>query len=211
MAGEKDYTVREFYKGETIFRQGSVGRKAYILKKGKVQVSVAGRDGEDTVVAVIEPVHVFGEMALLLDDTRTATIKAVEFAEVIEVDRETFRQTLEGSPGIVVNILNAMAERLKLTTERVIELPDLVTGICEVLGLVAEHSEEIFYDSAVKTLTRLFGIEEKQVKEELKKLENFRFMELNINAEEQKVIKLLPKEFSLNKVMDMYRVTKKKE
>jgi CRP-like cAMP-binding protein len=207
----KDYSVKEFYKGETIFRQGSVGQKAYILKKGKVQVSVIGRDGEDTVVAVIEPVHVFGEMALLLDDTRTATIKAVEFAEVIEVNRETFSQTLNGSPEIVVNILNAMAERLKLTTEKVIELPDLISGICEILGLVSEHNEDILYNSTVKTLIRLFGIEEKQVDEELKKLENFRFLELKINAEEQKVIKLLPKEFSLNKVMDMYRVTQRKD
>jgi CRP-like cAMP-binding protein len=207
----KDYSVKEFYKGETIFRQGSIGQKAYILRKGKVQVSVTGRDGEDTVVAVIEPVHVFGEMALLLDDTRTATIKAVEFAEVIEVNRETFSQTLNGSPEIVVNILNAMAERLKLTTEKVIELPDLITGICEILGLVSEHNEDILYNSTVKTLTRLFGIEEKQVNEELKKLENFRFLELRINEEEQKVIRLLPKEFSLNKVMDMYRVTQHKD
>lgn len=208
---DKDFTVREFYKGETIFRQGSIGRKAYILKKGKVQVLVGGRDGEETTVAVIEPVHVFGEMALLLDDKRTATIKAVEFAEVIEVDRETFKQTLDGSPGIVVNILGAMAERLKLTTEKVIELPDLTTGICEVLGLVSEHKKDILFDTTVKTVIRLFGIDEKQVKEEFKKLQNFRFLEININAEEQKVIKLLPREFSISKVMDMYRITQRKD
>jgi len=208
---DKDYTVKEFYKGEVIFRQGSIGQKAYILKKGKVQVLVGGRDGEDTTVAVIEPVHVFGEMALLLDDKRTATIKAVEFAEVIEVDRETFKQTLDGSPGIVVNILNAMAERLKLTTEKVIELPDLTTGVCEILGLVSEHSKDILYDTTVKTIIRLFGIEEKQLEEEFKKLQNFRFLELKINAKEQKVIKLLPREFSLSKVMDMYRITQRKD
>jgi len=207
----KDYTVREFYKGETIFLQGSIGQKAYILKKGKVQVLVGGRDGEDTTVAVIEPVHVFGEMALLLDDKRTATIKAVEFAEVIEVDRATFKQTLDGSPGIVVNILNAMAERLKLTTEKVIEMPELTAGVCEVLGLVSEHNTDILYDTTVKTIMRLFGIEERLVEEEFKKLQNFRFLELKINADEKKIIKLLPREFSLSKVMDMYRVTQRKK
>ena len=59
------FTTRQFYANDIIFKEGSTGHVAYILKEGSVEISL-NTGKRKTVLALLSPVCVFGEMALLL-------------------------------------------------------------------------------------------------------------------------------------------------
>jgi len=79
--------VREFQTEAVIFREGEIGNTAYILTEGQVEISIQ-QDGQKSVLAVLNPITVFGEMALLLkDQKRTATAKAVGETKIAATHR----------------------------------------------------------------------------------------------------------------------------
>jgi CRP-like cAMP-binding protein len=75
--------------GEVIIRQGDVGNRFFIVRSGQVEVV---RDG--TRLARLGPGEAFGEIALLLDVPRTATVTAVEASELLSLNAEAFRDLL---------------------------------------------------------------------------------------------------------------------
>jgi CRP-like cAMP-binding protein len=77
--------------GEEIFRQGDVGDRYYIIDSGEVDVLI---DGE--VVNVMEPGGYFGEIALLRDIPRTATVRAKTDVELLALDRDDFIAAVTG-------------------------------------------------------------------------------------------------------------------
>ena len=85
-----------FDAGEIVFRQGDVGDKLYVIQSGEAGVFRAVADGEPTQVAVHKAGAYFGEMALLSNAPRNATVKALTSLDVLAVAREDFL-TLVGS------------------------------------------------------------------------------------------------------------------
>jgi NADH dehydrogenase len=80
--------VREIYEaGQTIIHEGDVGRAMYILQSGTVEV-VSGRGESAERVATLGPGEHFGEIAVLKDTKRTATVRALEAVTVLRVSRE---------------------------------------------------------------------------------------------------------------------------
>jgi hypothetical protein len=79
--------------GEVIVREGDVGDRFYVLATGGAEVSVAGR-----VVRQLGPGDVFGEIALLRDIPRTATVRASGPTDVLAIERAPFLEALTGQP-----------------------------------------------------------------------------------------------------------------
>jgi putative peptide zinc metalloprotease protein len=92
--------------GETIIRQGESGEECYVLRSGRVEVLASGRQGDQRVLATLDPGSLFGEAALLTDGPRNATVRALEqctllalrrtdLLEVLGEDRQTRERMLE--------------------------------------------------------------------------------------------------------------------
>ncbi len=111
--------IKPYAAGETPVHQGAPGDSFYIIKSGKVDVIVEKAPGESTVVATLGPGNFFGEMSLLTGAVRTASIRVVEDAEFIVIDRENFRSVLAENPSIAESLSHVLAERqAKLDAER---------------------------------------------------------------------------------------------
>jgi CRP-like cAMP-binding protein len=80
--------------GEAVIRQGDLGERFYVVRSGRVEVS---RNGE--VLAYLEKGDAFGEIALLLNMPRTATVAAVEPTELLALEANDFRDLLAGYLG----------------------------------------------------------------------------------------------------------------
>ncbi len=89
--------VPETYQpGDTILRQGEHGDRFYLLRSGSVEVVRAEPDGEAMVVETLRAGDFFGEVALLLDTPRVATVRAAEAAQVWSVSHQDFDDLLSG-------------------------------------------------------------------------------------------------------------------
>jgi len=97
-------------KGETLITQGKTGELFYILSSGKVKVWLKG-PYVDKLLANLEPPAFFGEMSLLSNTPRTATVVCEEDGEVFTLLRTTFRNLLMDNRHVAELIRKTAAER----------------------------------------------------------------------------------------------------
>jgi PPM family protein phosphatase len=98
---------RKFEAGATLFTEGETGEELFLLVSGQVAVRRQGK-----TLATLGPGSNFGEMAMLDDKTRSATIVAVEASEAMTVHRDAFFAMLRGNPMLAMKILWNMLLRL---------------------------------------------------------------------------------------------------
>jgi CRP/FNR family transcriptional regulator len=106
----EDIRVERFTDGQLIIRQGSHGDVMYVLKSGKARIFLDS-DGEQTVLAVLQPGDFFGEMALFDNSPRMASVAAVGDTEVRVIGKAEY-EALECDP-LTRAMLHTMADRLR--------------------------------------------------------------------------------------------------
>jgi CRP-like cAMP-binding protein len=112
------FPLIDFYPSALIFEEHSLADSAYILKEGRVEISMT-RDDAKVILAELKPVSIFGEMALLSKEKRrTATAKALDRVKVIRIDKANFEQQLTDTPSVIAAVLHGVTQRLIDTTLR---------------------------------------------------------------------------------------------
>ena len=99
--------LRDLYNSEVVFREGDAGTTMFVISEGEVEVETAGQD-----LATLGPGAFFGEIALVTDLPRSATIRAKGRVELLALDREVVRAAAERSPEIVTALLHFVRDRL---------------------------------------------------------------------------------------------------
>ncbi|MBI3980205.1 MAG: cyclic nucleotide-binding domain-containing protein [Chloroflexi bacterium] len=103
---------RQFAAGETIVREGETGIALFVVLSGKVRVTQQTGAGQERELRTIGPGGAFGEMALLGERPRTATVTAVEPTECLALHRRHFLDELRQSPEIAIRLLETLSQRL---------------------------------------------------------------------------------------------------
>lgn len=99
-------------KGDVLFREGDLAEDLYILKKGKLSV-YKENDGDLFILGEVNEDEVVGEMALVLETTRSASVKAELDSEVISFKVEGFREYLKSQPFWFSRVLETLIKRVK--------------------------------------------------------------------------------------------------
>jgi NADH dehydrogenase len=99
-------TYEHFAPGETIFEQGDVGDRLYVIRKGQVEVVQSG-----VRVSLLGAGEYFGEMALLSNQARTATVRAIQATDLLTVNKGDFNKLLAGFPEFQSGISQLVARR----------------------------------------------------------------------------------------------------
>ena len=107
-----------FDAGEVVFRQGDVGDLVYVIVKGEVEAVREDPDGEDQVLATMGEGEYFGEMALLSDAPRTATVRALTDVDAIAMARTDFTTLYAYLPNLRLNVEAVMKARRAENRER---------------------------------------------------------------------------------------------
>lgn len=104
-----------FDKGQSLMRQGEMGDAAFLILSGEADVLADAGDGPVKVASA--GVNGFvGEMAILRDQPRTATVTAATDVSTLKITKESFFQLIEDSPKIAVELMRVLAQRLEVTT-----------------------------------------------------------------------------------------------
>jgi CRP-like cAMP-binding protein len=104
-----------YAKGQELFHQGDPGDAAYVIIKGIADVLVDAPDGPISVAQVKRNAFV-GDIAILCDVPRTATVKAISELEALKILKEQFLQLIAEFPEIAVEVMRVLADRLSNTT-----------------------------------------------------------------------------------------------
>jgi len=105
--------------GQIIFREGDSPLAMYIVRSGRVAISVWSVENEEVVFSVLGKGNCFGETSLLDGSARTATAKALERVELIEICADDFFKLLRLKPDVGIAIMGVMARRLRATNKLV--------------------------------------------------------------------------------------------
>jgi len=118
---------KQYCSGDTLIKEGSLGNTAYILKKGTIEVRKK-TEHENFLLATLEAEEIFGEMSLIEDKPRSATIIAKSDVVVDEITREDFMDLLEDKKSFIIPILRGFFERLRQTNDLVVSLENRIGG-----------------------------------------------------------------------------------
>lgn len=104
-----------FTPAQVLMRQGDSGDAAYLILGGHADVTVETPSGP-LKVAVVGKNDFVGEMAILRDVPRSATVTASSEVMTLKITKDTFLQMIEDSPAMAIEILRVVTQRLEATT-----------------------------------------------------------------------------------------------
>lgn len=138
---QRRVTPTTFNPGEVIIRQGETGEHFYILTDGQAEVLVEHPDGHDILVDRLRPGQYFGEMALLGQRARRATVRVSEDgpAAVVALDVTTFNRLIEDSPA------------LRHELQRIVSLRQVQSQVEALSGVDRPQLQQLMQDAPTRT------------------------------------------------------------
>ena len=110
-----DSETLTFGSGQVLFCQGDVGNAAYIIMSGEAEVITEGPEG-DITVATLGQNQFIGEIAILIDVPRTATVRVMTELTALVISKDMFYRMVTEFPEIGIEIMRELAHRLEQTT-----------------------------------------------------------------------------------------------
>ncbi len=109
-------------KGDVLFSEGEPGDRLYVVVEGKIKLGHTSTDGRESLLAVMGPGDMFGELSLFDPGPRTATATALTDVICLGLGHEALRPWLTGRPEVAEELLQALAQRLRRTNDAMADL-----------------------------------------------------------------------------------------
>ncbi len=116
--------------GELLCAEGESADGVYIIDEGKVEVYVE-RDGDHSRLAVIGRHGLVGELAVILNQPRAATVRALGPVKVLRIDSDVFLRLITCHPGAALGVIRTLGERL---TQMIQQYEDLAGKLTQRIG-----------------------------------------------------------------------------
>ena len=129
---------RTFRAGETIFHRDDPGQVLYVIKEGKVKISLISPDGQEISLVVFGKGEYFGEFALIDGLPRSADVIALEKVECYTLQRSDFQKAIMKNPQIAIQVMEVLSKRLRIADQMIEDLIFL-----DVYGRVAKKLLEL--------------------------------------------------------------------
>ena len=102
---------------QVLFRAGDAGDGMYLIEQGKISISMKAADGHELTIAELGDGEFFGEMAMLDGQPRSARATALEPSRLAILSRDDFLVFVQGNANVALEMLSALAHRLRRTDE----------------------------------------------------------------------------------------------
>jgi CRP-like cAMP-binding protein len=111
--------TRRYAKDDVIFHADESGDVFCLIKEGQVKVTMISPEGKEIILSLLGTGEFFGEMALIEDEPRSATVVATEPLELVTIWRSDFLQILAENFSITKKVLMEMSHRLRNASNRI--------------------------------------------------------------------------------------------
>ena len=104
-------------RGELIVSQGSAGESLYIVARGQIRVYLSDETGKEIILGLEGPGAIFGEIAVLDGQPRSASVAAMERTELLMIEGREFRQLLKVHTALSLGVIAALAGMIRKLTD----------------------------------------------------------------------------------------------
>jgi len=134
---------QSFRKHAVLMTEGDVGETMYVIRSGLVKVFVSDDDGKELVLYQQGPGAVIGDIALLDDEPRSASVSTLEKTTTLVFGKAAFLDCLRSSPEMSINIIRSLTHRLRQATEgsRSLALDNVYRRLADKLQELATEND----------------------------------------------------------------------
>ncbi|MBS0617975.1 MAG: Crp/Fnr family transcriptional regulator [Spirochaetes bacterium] len=165
---------KQYNTGEIIFCEFEPGNSFYLIQTGRVKISKVVKDKEKTM-DILGVGDIFGEMAILEEQPRSATASAVEPVTVLHFDRDNFVSMMMSQPQLAFKLLVVFSKRIYDAKRRlmILLLDDISSKVADVFLMLAEkeptyaNMREVSFPVSVDDVANWAGASVDQVSEQL--------------------------------------------
>jgi len=165
---------KQFNTGEIIFCEFEPGNSFYLIQTGRIKISKVVKDKEKTM-DILGVGDIFGEMAILEEQPRSATATAIEPVTVLHFDRDNFVSMMMSQPQLAFKLLVVFSKRIYDAKRRlmILLLDDIQSKIADVFLMLAEkeptyaNMREVSFPVTVDDVANWAGTSTDQVSEQL--------------------------------------------
>jgi CRP/FNR family cyclic AMP-dependent transcriptional regulator len=133
---------RSFPRGAMIISAGEMTDSLYIVISGRLKVMMSDDEGREVILAILKPNEFFGEMGLLDDSPRSASVVALEPCELLHLSKRDFKKCLEDNFELALTMMRGLVKRLREADRKIGSLA-LLDVYGRVARLLLEMSETV--------------------------------------------------------------------
>ena len=168
--------TRDVRRGEQVFAEGDPGDALHVVVSGKVKICRGTADGRENVIAVLGPGDLLGELAIFDAQPRGASASAVTDVSLATLAERDFHSWLAEHPAVSLDLLRALAVRLRQTNEAMADLvftdvpgriAKTLLGLAERFGTPDGDGVRVAHDLTQEELAQLVGASRETVNKAL--------------------------------------------
>ncbi|NGN93930.1 Crp/Fnr family transcriptional regulator [Nocardioides sp. KC13] len=154
-------------RGEVLFHEGDAADRLYAVVSGKVKLSRAAANGQDSLLAILGPGQVFGELSLFDPGRRSSTVAAVtDEVELASLSHDDLLGLLDGRPAVTRGLLALLSGRLRRANDVIGDLvfadaprrvAKALLDLAERFGQQTEEGLHVRHDLTQEELAQLVG------------------------------------------------------
>jgi CRP/FNR family transcriptional regulator, cyclic AMP receptor protein len=138
----REFVRRSFGRNATIIGAGDPTDSLYIVISGRLKVLMSDEQGREVILAILSPGEFFGEMGLLDDSPRSASVVTLEPSELLTISKIDFKRSLAENFELSLNVMRGLVQRLREADRKIGSLA-LMDVYGRVARLLLEMAEDI--------------------------------------------------------------------
>ncbi len=167
---------KSFPRASTIISAGDMTDCLYVIISGRLKVMMSDDEGREVILAILNPGEFFGEMGLLDDHPRSATVVALEPCELLSLSKRDFKKCLEDNFDLSMTVMRGLVRRLREADKKIGSLA-LMDVYGRVARLLLEMSEDVEGEKVVtkklakQDIAKMIGASREMVSRVMKDLQ----------------------------------------
>ena len=172
---------RNYLKNSMIILEEEYGDLVFLVKVGTIKITRVNDEGKEVILALLGPGEMFGELAVLDGEARSANALAQENCELFAINKEDFLDILKNHPTVSYNVMSELAKRLRKSDQQIeaLSLSDAehrigvsLLNLAEDMGVIRKGKVTIQNLPFQQDIANMAGTSRETVSRVLKILEN---------------------------------------
>ena len=174
---------KSFPRGTTIIAAGDQTESLYVVISGRLKVMISDDEGREVILAILGPNEFFGEMGLIDDQPRSASVVALEACELLSLSKRDFKKCLAENFEMAMTVMRGLVTRLREADQKIGSLA-LMDVYGRVAHLLLEMSETVDGQKVVtrklakQDIAKMIGASREMVSRVMKDLQSGGYIEV---------------------------------